>query len=204
MPSSHDLLALFVRRQAHQLNNLLTRLSGQLSLASRDRDRNDRIDKRLPKMEAASQAIADGVRGLQQAARFENEAPVDNDLGALRAELEFLLCGPSSLGARLRLSSVENWSGHIQAGPGRLRLVLLALSEAVLLSAGPDSHVELDLETHEERLSFNWLTSSHAQAVEALASPFGVLAQELVLPPVWILDESSQVQRGRLSLGIAR
>jgi signal transduction histidine kinase len=204
LQSSHDLLALFVRRQAHQLNNLLTRLSGQLSLAARDRERDDRIDKRLGKMEAASQAIADGVRGLQQAARYENEAPVDNALEALRIELEFLLCGPNSAGARLRLSPVENWSGHVLAGPGRLRLVLLALSEAMVLAAGSDSHIELDVESHQERLSFTWLVPNHAQAVEALASPFGSLARELVLPPAWIINEEPFGPRGRLRLGIPR
>lgn len=195
MNPSSELLALLLRRQSHYLNNVLTRLSGQLSLAARDREVPDKLDRRFEKMNAASRGLADGVRVLHLVARYEAEGAVENDLAALRAEIDTLLSSPEPARARLRLSDEECWTGQFLVLPGRLRLVLFALTESLATTIGGDGILGLDLRRNDDSgYSFLWTAPSAAHFERALEAPYGQLSRELIEPPSWTLSNPTDTE----------
>ncbi|MEZ6195755.1 MAG: hypothetical protein R3F20_08505 [Planctomycetota bacterium] len=150
-----DLLSLAMRRYAHRLNNVLTRLGGQLALAERDGGDPERFARRLEKLRADSAELTDVVRQLHLAARSDEEGTERMILAAFERELKCLVEAPAPGSARVAVRIAEG-GAELPVRPGTLRLALLGLSEAWRASADAGSTVHLEVSRESGGARFVW------------------------------------------------
>lgn len=136
-------LRLRIRFACHEMNNYITQISGQVTLARMALGRGEDVSERMDRLGEVTKDITAAVRGLHQSAAVDAQAAAGESLLAIRDEARSLIRSGRQVRDVISIDQgVEGtWAKSCAMSTRTLLLAVYLASEALLSEADDDAAV---------------------------------------------------------------